>query len=232
MKRSINIFCHQNCIAYVLLAAVALLFSGCATESHRVVQSEKVESHGIAYNGPKTTLVVGKFENRSSYMQGLFSTDNDRLGNQAKTILKTHLQQTNRFNVVDRDNLKQNEQEAKYLNIEQQIKGARYTVTGDVTEFGRKVTGDRELFGILGSGKKQVAYAKVSLNIVDVVTSQIIYSTQGAGEYSLSNREVVGFGGTAGYDATLNGKVLNFAIMEAVNNMVRDIENGTWQITQ
>ncbi|MGB1907533.1 MAG: CsgG/HfaB family protein, partial [Spongiibacter sp.] len=74
----------------------------------------------------------------------------------------------------------------------------------------------------------QTAYAKVSLNIVDVVTSEIVYSTQGAGEYALSNREVVGFGGTAGYDATLNGKVLNFAITEAVNNMVRDINNGVW----
>jgi curli biogenesis system outer membrane secretion channel CsgG len=33
------------------------------------------------------------------------------------------------------------------------------------------------LFGILGSAKKQTAYAKVSLNIVDVLTSQIVYST-------------------------------------------------------
>jgi len=99
-----------------------------------------------------------------------------------------------------------------------------------VTEFGRKVTGDQQLFGILGSGKKQIAYAKVSLNIIDIRTSEIIYSTQGAGEYALSNREVVGFGGTAGYDSTLNGKVLNFAITEAVNNMVRDLQNGVWNI--
>jgi curli biogenesis system outer membrane secretion channel CsgG len=196
------------------------------------VASEKVESHGVAYNGLKTTMVVGNFQNRSTYMRGLFSSDTDRLGNQAKTILKTHLQQTNRFNVVDRQNLQQNEQEAKFLGAEQNIYGARYTVTGDVTEFGRKVSGDRQLFGILGAGKKQVAYAKVSLNIVDVLTSQIVYSTQGAGEYAMSNREVIGFGGTASYDATLNGKVLNFAIKASVNNMVRDIQNGVWKIQQ
>jgi curli biogenesis system outer membrane secretion channel CsgG len=57
-----------------------------------------------------------------------------------------------------------------------------------------------------------------------------VYSTQGAGEYALSNREVIGFGGTAGYDATLNGKVLNYAIKESVNNIVRDIQNGVWTI--
>ena len=48
----------------------------------------------------------------------------------------------------------------------------------------------------------------------------------------MSNREVIGFGSTARYDATLNGKVLNFAITEAVNNIARDIDNGTWTIEQ
>jgi len=206
--------------------------SGCATESHRKVPSEKVESFATEYSGQRVAMVVGNFQNRSSYLRGLFSSNSDRLGNQAKTILKTHLQQTNRFNVVDRQSLQQNEQEAKFLGRKQTIQGARYTVTGDVTEFGRKVTGDRQLFGIFGSSKNQVAYAKVSLNIVDVLTSKIVYSTQGAGEYALNNREVLGFGGTAGYDATLNGKVLNFAIKESVNNMVRDIQNGVWVVQQ
>ena len=222
----------KNCFTLLLMFVALMAISGCATESHRLVVSEKVESYGTTYNGPRATLAVGNFQNRSTYMQGLFSSNTDRLGNQAKTILKTHLQQTNRFNVVDRQNLQQNEHEAKLIGMKQNIKGARYTVTGDVTEFGRKVTGDRQLFGIFGSAKNQTAYAKISLNIVDVVTSEIVYSTQGAGEYVMSNREVLGFGGTASYDATLNGKVLNFAIKETVNNMVRDIQNGAWNIQQ
>ena len=52
----------------------------------------------------------------------------------------------------------------------------------------------------------------------------------GAGEYTLSNREVVGFGGTAGYDATLNGKVLDLAIREAVNTLVTGHEAGQWTV--
>ena len=219
-----------NNLLRLAFIATVLGLTGCATETHKTVVSEKVESYGSQYSGPKVTMVVGNFQNRSSYMQGLFSSDTDRMGRQAKTILKTHLQQTNRFSIVDRQSLQQNEKEAQFLGAEQKIHGARYTVTGDVTEFGRKVTGDHQLFGILGSSKKQVAYAKVSLNIVDVLTSEIVYSTQGAGEYALSNREVIGFGGTAGYDATLNGKVLNYAIKESVNNIVRDIQNGVWNI--
>lgn len=211
------------------LLAVALL-TGCATESHRAIVPQKVATYGTAYQGVKTTLVVGQFDNRSNYMQGMFSAGNDRLGSQAKTILKTHLQQTNRFKVVDRQNMANLASEAQLKGLKQKLRGARYVVTGDVTEFGRKVTGDRQLFGILGSAKQQTAYAKVSLNIVDVLTSEIVYSTQGAGEYGLNSREIAGFGGRAGYDATLNGKVLNFAIQEAVNNMAMDLQNGVWTV--
>jgi curli biogenesis system outer membrane secretion channel CsgG len=172
--------------------------------------------------------MVGKFQNRSTYMRGLFSDGPDQLGNQAKTILKTHLQQTNRFKVVDRQNMTEISREAGLRGVKQDLMGAEFALTGDVTEFGRRVTGDRQLFGILGRGKEQEAYAKVALNVVDVRTSEIVHSVQGAGVYELSNREVIGFGGTAGYDATLNGKVLNLAITEAVNNLVASLERGEW----
>jgi curli biogenesis system outer membrane secretion channel CsgG len=161
-------------------------------------------------------------------MQGLFSNGMDRLGSQAKTILKTHLQQTDRFTVVDRDNMEEIAREASLSGKTQRLSGAQVAITGDVTEFGRRETGDRQLFGILGSGKTQLAYAKVALNVVDVSTSEIIHSVQGAGEYELSNRELIGFGGTAGYDATLNGKVLNLAITNAVENLVTALERGAW----
>jgi curli biogenesis system outer membrane secretion channel CsgG len=111
------------------------------------------------------------------------------------------------------------------------LKGADYVVTGDVTEFGRKNVGDKQLFGIVGRGTTQIAYAKVNLNIVNTLTSEVVFSSQGAGEFSLSEREVIGFGGTAGYDSTLNGKVLDLAIREAVNNLVVGIDSGAWRPT-
>lgn len=213
---------------WALVAMATVFISGCATEAHRTLVPETVATHGTSYNGPKYVLVVGKFQNRSSYMQGIFSDGLDQLGSQAKTILKTHLQMTNRFTVVDRENMSEIAKEAGLRGETQALKGAQVAITGDVTEFGRRTTGDRQLFGILGSGKTQVAYSKVALNVVDVRTSEIVYSVQGAGEYELSNREVIGFGGTAGYDATLNGKVLNLAITEAVNNLTAALQRGEW----
>ncbi|WHS60523.1 CsgG/HfaB family protein [Pseudomonas sp. G2-4] len=211
-----------------LTAAVLLTLGGCASESSRALPVEKVASASVAYSGQRVPIAVGKFDNRSSYMRGIFSDGVDRLGGQAKTILITHLQQTNRFSVLDRDNMGEIAQEAAIKGAVQKLKGADYVVTGDVTEFGRKETGDRQLFGILGRGKTQVAYAKVNLNVVNINTSEVVYSTQGAGEYALSNREVVGFGGTASYDSTLNGKVLDLAMREAINRLVDGINAGAW----
>ncbi|MGH8382035.1 CsgG/HfaB family protein [Pseudomonas sp.] len=213
-----------------LATAIALgSIAGCATETSRSVAVQQVESVNRPYSGLRTPIAVGKFDNRSSYMRGIFSDGVDRLGGQAKTILITHLQQTNRFNVLDRDNMGEIQQEATIKGQAQRLKGADFVVTGDVTEFGRKEVGDHQLFGILGRGKTQVAYAKVALNIVNISTSEVVYSSQGAGEFALSNREVIGFGGTASYDSTLNGKVLDLAMREAVNKLVGAVESGAWK---
>ncbi len=211
------------------VALLSLLIAACATEQSRVVPVQKVESAGTAYSGPRSPIAVGKFDNRSNFMRGVFSDGVDRLGSQAKTILITHLQQTGRFSVLDRDNMTEMNQEAGFKKQSLNTKGADYLVTGDVSEFGRKEVGDQQLFGILGRGKSQIAYAKVNLNIVRVDNSEVVYSAAGAGEYALSNREVIGFGGTASYDSTLNGKVLDLAIREAVNNLVKGVESGAWR---
>lgn len=209
-----------------------LSLAGCAKESSRSVEVAKVASYGTSWQGSRSPVSVGKFDNRSDYMNGIFSDGIDHLGNQAKTILIAHLQQTGRFNVLDRTNMTEIKRESDISGENQQLKAANYVITGDVTEFGRKETGDQALFGILGRGKLQVAYAKVVLNIVNVKTSEVVYSSQGAGEYQLSHREIIGFGGTASYDSTLNGKVLDLAIREAVNNLVSGIENGSWDPTK
>jgi curli biogenesis system outer membrane secretion channel CsgG len=216
-------------IPLVVVTAMIGMLGGCATEDSRSIAVAKSVSSTRAYNGVRNPISIGKFDNRSSFMRGIFTDGVDRLGSQAKTILITHLQQTNRFSVLDRENMSEIKQEAALAKTNQALKGARYVVTGDVTEFGRKEVGDHQLFGILGRGKQQIAYAKVALNVVDVQTSEVVYSAQGAGEYSLSNREVVGFGGTASYDSTLNGKVLDLAIREAVDSLVAGIDSGAWR---
>ncbi|MEK9497285.1 CsgG/HfaB family protein [Photorhabdus sp. P32] len=216
----------------LILSSICLasaILAGCTTESSNTVQVQKVNSYNTVYQGVRSPISIGKFENRSSYQNGIFSDGVDRLGNQSKTILISHLQQTGRFTVLERTNMAELKAEAGLQGKSQKLKGAAYVITGDVTEFGRKEVGDHQLWGLLGRGKSQVAYSKVMLNVVNVETSEVVFSVAGAGEYKLSNREIIGFGGTASYDSTLNGKVLDLAIREAVNRLVESIETGAWK---
>jgi curli biogenesis system outer membrane secretion channel CsgG len=217
----------------VALLAAALAAGCTTTETSRAVEPARTAaaaSTAPAYTGPKAPISVGNFDNRSSFGRGIFAEGGDRLGSQSKTILVSHLQQTNRFNVLDRENMAEARQEAALRQAAQAIKGADFLVTGSVSEFGRKEVGDRALFGLLGRGKTQVAYAKVTLNIVNPLTSEVVYSVAGGGEYTLSEREILGFGSTASYDATLNGKVLDLAIREAVDRLVTGLESGAWKV--
>ncbi|MBR8464632.1 CsgG/HfaB family protein [Campylobacter sp. faydin G-24] len=221
----------KNHIKVLALATIIVaVFAGCAKESSRTIETPTIAVANTPYHGKKAEVSIGRFNNQSSYHNGIFSDGEDRLGSQAQTILITNLQQSGRFSVMDRTNMKAIKQESEIAKNAQNLKGAKYVITGDVVEFGRKTTGDHQLFGILGKGKTQTAYAKVNLNVVDVQTSEVVYSSQGAGEYELSNREIIGFGGTAGYDATLNGKVLSLAIIEAVNNLIAGLQSGAWQV--
>lgn len=213
--------------SFLLLAMTAIPFVWCsATESHRAIEVNSVQSRGTAYSGPKYRLVIAEFTNRSPYMSGIFSDNKDRLGAQARNILMTHLSQSGRFVLMDRDNMQNLATEAGYSGTKQAITGGQVVLTGAVTEFGRREVGRQDL--VFHRSRTQVAYAKVTLSIVDVKTSQVQFSCQGAGEFDLTDRGVLGFGSTAGYDATLADKVLNLAMIEAINRLVEGLESNAW----
>jgi len=213
----------------LLFLLTVFMFAACATEKNRKIEVKQTESSRVPYNGPRSPVVIGKFVNKSSFQRGIFSDGEDRLGNQAKTLLMSHLTQTNRFSVLDRDNMEETQREAQIRGEDQELKGASFVITGDVTEFGRKEVSDQQLFGVLGRGRKQIAYCQVNLLVVDIRTGEMVYMAAGAGEYELSDREVVGFGTSTGYDSTLNGKVLDLALREAVDRLTEAIDRGIWR---
>lgn len=218
-------------VPLTLMLLAAGLFAGCATEMHRTVAATQTQTAATQPPRPVAQQVpvsVGKFENASTFMRGAFSDGVDRVGNQAKTALIAHLTQTGRFRVLDRENMTEMRQEAAIGGVKQQLAGARFVVSGHITEMGRKDVGDKQLFGILGRGKEQVAYAKVMLNVTDIQTGAVVASAQGAGEYALAAREVLGFGGTAGYDSTLVGKVIDLALRQAIDDLVRNLDARGW----
>src|SRR5512138_1788328 len=127
---------RRVCVSGRAAVAVAsvMFVAACATESHQVVATDSVASAGTPYTGPRPRLTIGDFQNHSPYMRGMFTTGEDHLGTQAKTILKTHVSQANRFTLADRDNMDEIGREAQISGATQNLTGAQYVLSGEVTE--------------------------------------------------------------------------------------------------
>ena len=103
---------------------------------------------------------------------------------------------------------------------------ADYLIVGSITEFGRKTEGD---VGFFTRKKKQTAYAKVTIRLIDVYTGQIIYAEDGSGEAFSEVKTAVGLGPTAGYDSTLNDKALDVAITNLASRVISNLLEKPWR---
>ncbi len=161
----------------------------------------------------KRKVAIARFSNETKYGQGFFYNENDdRLGKQAMDIFSSKLASTDKFIMLERSDLAYLMKEKQIGDVDSLNIPADYLIVGSVTEFGRKTTSD---VGVFSRTKKQTAYARVAVRLVDVKTSRIIYTEEGYGEATSEAETVLGLGETAGYDASLNDKVISAAIIKA-----------------
>jgi curli biogenesis system outer membrane secretion channel CsgG len=175
----------------------------------------------------KRKVAIARFSNETKYGQGFFYDQNDdRLGKQAMDIFSAKLTATDKFILLERVDLSHLTKEKEMAKLDDFHIPADYLILGSITEFGRKTTSD---VGIFSRSKKQTAYAKVNVRLVDVQTSQIVYSEEGSGEAFSEAETVFGAGTTASYDATLNDKVISAAIGKLVNNIAENLLEKPWR---
>ena len=103
---------------------------------------------------------------------------------------------------------------------------ADYLIIGSVTGFGRK---DQGKVGIFSRTKRQVAFAKVHIRLIEVRTGEIIYSEEGEGEAASEAGSVFGVGERAGYDSTINDKALDAAITNLSSNIIENLLDRPWK---
>ena len=222
-------------IGYVILALT--LFSGCATmqktQTHEIPQSNKVQvskSLQVSKDTPtglKRKVAIGRFTNETKFGQSFFvDKNNDKIGKQAMDILSSKLFQSGRFIMLERADLSKIEDELKMGNHAKLDNSADYLVLGSITEFGRKETSD---VGVFSRVKKQEAFAKVHIRIVDVSTGLIIYSEEGKGTSFSEAGTVMGVGGKAGYNGQLNDKAIDAAISDLISNIIENMLDKPWR---
>ena len=224
-------------IAVLLLS---LLATGCATQTPPVTQKEAPRSiaaqeeaqRAIIDASPtvptlKRKIALGRITNETSYGQSLLrDSHDDPLGKQVTDLLSKALTESGAFLVFERPDISRLEAESRLAGNELNIIGVDALIIGSLTEFGRKTVGES---GFLSASKRQVAFAKVDLRIVDTSTAQVLFATSGAGEASTETASTMGFGSRAGFDGTLNDAAIRQAVSEAVSRLSIRMSARRWQ---
>lgn len=216
----------KNLIFGVFICSV--LLAGCSAKQKIVKVEPQVQKIDQEAQGLKRKVAIARFSNETIYAKGVFyDKENDPLGKQATDILSTKLAATNKFLLLEYQDMDKIFKELELSGNDSYKRiGADYLIIGSLTEFGRKNIGDVN-FG--SKRKSQIVQAAVSIRLVDVMTGQIIYSEEARGEAETTTKTVLGYGEKADYDATLNDKAISAAISKLVENIVNNCMDRPWR---
>ena len=215
----------------LLILCTMLTIAGCASPSRTVQEGVKDPGPKVVANplpaAERMTVGIARFTNESIYGSGLFTdASGDRIGKQASDLLARHLMATQRFNVVERQDVGKLAAEAELMGLTKEefkknMLGVDALILGSVVELGRDTTGNAWL---IGKSKTQRARARVVLRLVDPKTGQVFYTQEGSGEADLSSSSTFGFGGATGFDSTLEGKAIDAAIVNMMNSVMATLD--------
>lgn len=225
--------------AAALLSTLVLL-AGCATQAPPVASVEapssalrQQQAQQALAQAPasrpalKRKIAIGRVSNETTFGRSLLRDDaGDPVGKQVSDMLAKALTESGSYVVLERSDLSKLKDEAQLTGAKQQLVGVDALIMGSLSEFGRKAVGQS---GFVSNSKKQVAFAKIDLRLVDVTTGQSFFAASGAGESSTESSTTFGFGSQAAYDGTLNDSSIRQAISEVVNRLTTELQRRPWQ---
>ncbi|MCF8378815.1 MAG: CsgG/HfaB family protein [Bacteroidales bacterium] len=218
-------------LIFALSGAVIFANSCSSPQKIQQTQPEQYEVSPVLEEQASTLkrkVAIARFSNETKYGKSIFyDKENDPLGKQAMDILTAKLASTGKFMLFERSDLDKIMEEMNLGgNNDSVVINADYLIIGSVSEFGRNVEGD---VGVVSRTKTQTARATVNIRLVDVYSGQIIYSEEGTGEATSEAKQVMGVGGQAGYNETLNDRAISAAISKLVNDIIQNLLDKPWR---
>lgn len=223
----------------ISLVAVGLMLSGCAIQAPKIESKESPASASVQKNAqmavlaqqPTTPLLkrkiaLGRITNETMHGRSLLrDRQDDPLGKQVTDLMSKALTETGAYLVFERPDVGRLISEGKLTGSKLELIGVDSLIVGSLTEFGRKTVGES---GFASASKKQVAFAKVDIRVVDATTGHVFFATSGAGEASTETASTFGFGSRAGYDGTLNDAAIRQAVTDAISRMSVEMMSRPW----
>jgi curli biogenesis system outer membrane secretion channel CsgG len=176
----------------------------------------------------KRKVAIARFTNETSYGRSfLVDQDANPIGKQALDILSKKLLDTGKFILLERADMEKVNAELGLSGAADKLRNAAdYLVVGSITAFGRKNEGD---VGIFTRTRRQAAFAKVTIRLVDVQSGVVLYAEEGSGEAISEQKSTMGLGPTADYDSSLNDKVLDAAITNLASRVIENLLGKPWR---
>jgi len=210
-----------------------LLMAACVTvDPADTVESDGQPSVSASLAGAqkhrlKRKVAIARFSNETLYGKSVLLGDKKSLiGKMTSDIFATRLEKSEKVILFERSDSADlldalNKGTLRSLNLP-----ADYLIVGSLSEFGRNTTGET---GFMSRTKKQEAYARVNIRLVDVDTGRVIYAEEGTGKAINETGTVMGMGSKAGYDATLGQKAISAAISKLVSNVLENLMAQPWR---
>ncbi|PKN72587.1 MAG: curli production assembly/transport component CsgG [Candidatus Cloacimonetes bacterium HGW-Cloacimonetes-3] len=219
----------------VILCLSLLLLGGCAKyqseQAHQTLSITPASAIPVVDEAVslKKKVAIGKFTNESRLANSFLnegSNTKERMSKAATDILTAKLAMTNRYLLIERQDDMAVSNEQQIANIQSYKIPADYLILGSISEFGRNTSGN---VGLIDRTKKQTAYAKVTLRLVDTRNGMIIFGEEGSGEASSEVGTVLGMGSQAGFDESLTDKAIDAAISSVIQNLMNKLAHDPWR---
>lgn len=219
----------------IALLCVCMLLPACAGYQSQKPQSTiniapVMESTPITDGiSLKRKVAIGRFTNETRLASSMLNEGSgvkEAMSRAAADIMMAKLTKTDRFILIERQDSLALKQAASVDNIRQYSIPADYIILGSISEFGRNTSGN---VGLLDRTKKQSAYAKVTIRIVDTHNGRVIFGEEGSGEAYSETGTVMGMGSHAGYDETLTDKAIDAAISSVIQSVINKLNDNPWR---
>ena len=215
----------------IVVVLVALIFIfGCAETKKTVKKQDTfkdVRDYSTEkYTQPKTKVAVVTFENATRFGKR-------RLGKNITNILLTELKKSDRFIVLERDEVDKILDQVKLsqsgltqgtLN-KVKLLDASYIISGAVTKYAVNTTGQKGLFT---KSKTQHAEVSVDIRMIDVRTGEIVMADTGEGVAEREYKQTMGWGSSGGYDESLEVDAFRSSVIKMMENIIKTVESKPW----
>jgi curli biogenesis system outer membrane secretion channel CsgG len=213
---------RRSFLLVALLAAFLFVLS-CAGSGKETKGDEEGTPRTLPaynYSGKKIPVVIMDFETR-------VPGHGWRVGQGASDMLVTALVKTKKYRVYERERLKSIMKEQKLQMsgaVDQstavqigKLVGAKYIITGAVTEFGVAKSGAHG-GGWFDVGKQHYR-ATVDVRAVSVKTGEIVFADTGSGALKSRSVKVLGIGGGESYDEKKASESMRMAIDDVMSRI-------------